>query len=120
MLKISYTEAEQVISEFMNNDHTVQCFLFYEEDCDACLEFLLVASETINKLGVPVYGIDMRKHFVPFPPMNTPSTYWYFKKENPPIMKKGVPPVEILENFVTTLVKINKGEMHVDESLFSN
>jgi hypothetical protein len=118
MLKISYNEAEQILSEFIDNDDTVHCFLFYEEECDMCLQFLLTASETIEKLGVPVYGIDVRKHFIPFPPMNTPSTYWYFKKELPPIMKRGVPPTDVLETFITKLIKINKGEMEVDETLF--
>ena len=118
MLKISYTEAEQILSKFINNDDTVHCFLFYVEECDMCLQFLLTASETIKNLGVPVYGIDIRKHFMPFPPMNTPSTYWYFKKDSPPIMKRGVPPVDILEAFITKLIKINKGEMEVDETLF--
>lgn len=118
MLEISYTEAEQVLSEFINNDDTVHCFLFFEEECDVCLQFLLSTVETIEKKGIPVYGINVRKHFMPFPPMNTPTTYWYFKKELPPIMKKGVPPMDVLESFMTKLIKINKGEMEVDETLF--
>lgn len=119
MLKISYVEAEQVLSEFINNDDTVHCFLFYEEECDVCLEFLMMSVEIIEKLGIPIYAIDVRKHFIPFPPMNTPSTYWYFKRDNPPIMKRGVPPPDVLENFATKLIKINRGEMEIDETLFS-
>jgi hypothetical protein len=50
--------------------------------------------------------------------MNTPSTFWYIKKDVPPMMKKGIPPKHILEEQLEKMIKVNKGELTIQEAFF--
>jgi hypothetical protein len=115
---ISYIEAEQKVAEFIENDINVCCFLFYEDNCIVCNDFMNIAIPTIEEYGINVFAINLRTNFVPFPPMNTPSTFWYIKKDVPPMMKKGIPPKHILEEQLEKMIKVNKGELTIQEAFF--
>jgi len=112
---ITYDEGVQLTLSW--NYEKLLCVAFLDEECDACDSFKNLMLPELKNMGVDVYLIDMNKNVVPFPPNNTPTTFWYIKKDLPPMQKKGIPPnKDIMMEQVKKMLKVNRGELNVEEA----
>jgi hypothetical protein len=112
---ISYQEG---VNLTLNWDYTkLLCVAFIENNCDACDSFKTLMVPELEQMGVDVKIIDMDKNIIPFPPNNTPTTFWYIKENLPPMQKKGIPPNKFtMIDQVEKMIKVNRGELNVEEA----
>jgi hypothetical protein len=120
MNKVTIIEAEQKVIDLLKTDKfDLTCFLFYEDHCPRCNEFIEQALPWLEEQQVSVYAINTTQNFIPFPPAVTPTTYWYILKDVPPMVKKGMPPsLDMLKVEVDKMISVNKGESTIEETFF--
>jgi hypothetical protein len=118
MKYISYKEAEKLSLEW-NNKKPIQLIVFSDSQCENCQFFNETIVLEIDKNNIEVFNVDLRTNVVPFPPSTTPTLYWYFTEDMPPLCKKGSPPSkEILQDFLNKLQKVYSGESTVEKEFF--
>jgi hypothetical protein len=118
MKQVSYKEAEQLSFEWTQKK-SIQLIVFTDSQCENCHFFDNVIVPEINKHGIDIYSVDLRTNQVPFPPSITPTLYWYFNEDMPPMCKKGTPPTkEILEDFLNKVKNVYNGESSVEKEFF--
>jgi hypothetical protein len=118
MKSIDYKQAEN-LSLNWNKTLPIQLIAFVDSQCENCKFFDEVILPEICNHGVQSYTVDLRTNEVPFPPATTPTLYWYFVEDMPPMCKKGTPPSkEILEDFLIKVKKIYYGESSVEKEFF--
>ena len=118
MKQISYQEAEKLSIEW-TQEKPIQLIVFTDSQCENCHFFDEAIVPAISQHGVDLYSVDLRTNRVPFPPSTTPTLYWYFTNELPPMCKKGTPPSkEILEDFLNKIKNVYNGESSVEKEFF--
>jgi len=115
---IDYKTAEKLSLEW-NKSKGLIAISFIDSTCVNCKEFdELVIPEILNA-GINHYSVDLKTNKVPFPPMQTPVTYWYFVEDYPPMMKKGHPPTkDMLIDFLSKIKKVFNNESTVEKEFF--
>ena len=115
MKYISYKEG---VETTLNWDYKkLLCVAFVEQDCDACNSFFDLVCPEIDQMDIEVKCIDLRKNVIPFPPVSTPTTYWYLKNDIPPMQKKGIPPNKvILLDQVKKMKHVFENKLDVEEA----
>ena len=112
---ITYDEGVKLTLNW--NYKKLLCVAFVEDDCDACDSFFELVCPELEEMDIEVRCIDLRKNTIPFPPVATPTTYWYLKKDSPPMQKKGIPPNKmILIDQVKKMKQVFRGELDVEEA----
>jgi hypothetical protein len=122
MKKLSYIQAEQTVLEWnKNDDKSPFVVAFVDSQCVNCANFEDFAVDTIENHDIQVITVDLRenKDSVAFPPMQTPTIFWYFTKDAPPLVKRGVPPSEdVLIDLIKKVLKVNRGESTIEDEFF--
>jgi hypothetical protein len=115
---LTYKEAEQ-LSFNWKKESGIQVIAFVDSTCENCKFFDDTILPVIEEHGIKTYGVDLRKNDVAFPPSSTPTLYWYFAEDMPPLVKKGAPPTrQILEEFLDKMNRVYLGEKTVEEEFF--
>jgi hypothetical protein len=117
---ITYAEAEEIVLNwYKSNTDSPFVVAFIDSTCENCNEFEHFAIPEIENSGISAYAVDVRSTQLAFPPSHTPTTYWYFIKEAPPLIKKGAPPTKIiLLDLISKVLKINRGESTIETEFF--
>ena len=115
---MNYISYDEGVDMTLNWDYEkLLCVAFVEDNCDACDSFFTLICPELEHMNIEVKCIDLRKNIVPFPPVVTPTTFWYLKKDTPPMQKKGIPPHKsILLDQVKKMKQVFEGEMDVEEA----
>jgi hypothetical protein len=120
MNTITYLDAEKMVLDwYQSNTNNPFVVAFVDSTCENCADFENFAVAEIENAGIPVHAVDVRTTQLAFPPAHTPTTYWYFIKEAPPLIKKGAPPTkDLLLELVLKVLKVNRGESTVEKEFF--
>lgn len=120
MKKMTYKQAEEFVLNWYDSNNTDPfVVVFVDSNCPNCKHFEENLQSVIENHGVDVIYVSMSQHKIAFPPLYTPTTYWYFNKDTPPMVKKGAPPdLDVLSKFLNQILKVNRGESTVDEEFF--
>ena len=115
---MNYISYDEGVDMTLNWDYEkLLCVAFVEEGCDACDSFFDLVCPELENMDIEVRCIDLRKNTIPFPPVSTPTTYWYLKKDTPPMQKKGIPPNKmILFDQVKKMKQVFDGDLDVEEA----
>jgi hypothetical protein len=120
MNTITYATAEKMVLEWQSlNDDKPFVVAFIDGTCENCADFEEFAVKEIEASSIPVYAVDVRANVIAFPPAYTPTTYWYFTKEAPPMIKKGAPPTrDLLLDLILKVLKVNRRESTIEKEFF--
>ena len=115
---MNYITYDEGVDMTLNWDYEkLLCVAFVEEGCDAGDSFFNLVCPELENMDFEVRCIDLRKNTIPFPPVSTPTTYWYLKKDTPPMQKKGIPPNKIiLFDQVKKMKQVFDGDLDVEEA----
>lgn len=120
MKTITYQEAEQMVLDWMSSKTSTPFVVaFTDSTCENCQDFEDLAVGEIENNGIEIFSVDIKSNILAFPPTYTPTTYWYFTKDAPPLMKKGIPPSkELLLDLIHKVLRVNSGESTVYDEFF--
>jgi hypothetical protein len=115
---ITYEEASTLSLEW-DNTKPLMVISFVDSHCESCQDFEELSVPEIEANGFKHYAIDLRSNSVPFPPSQTPTTYWYFANGMPPMVKKGAPPTKaLLEESLNKMKRVYSGESTIEKEFF--
>lgn len=115
---ISYEEACNISLEW-DNTKPLTVISFVDGECESCTDLEELVLPVLKECGITHYEVDLRKNKVPFPPNSTPTLYWFFAKDFPPLIRKGVPPNKsLLVEFLNKAIEVYNGTKTVEENFF--
>lgn len=115
---INYSDALEII-ENINTKDKIQFFLLKLESCPSCDEWLKYNLKELMEFicnDFDMYVIECDKDNIPFPPLSSPTLYFYHKNFQQPFIRQGFLPIFETTQHFSKFVRIKNGESY--ESVF--
>jgi hypothetical protein len=113
---MNYFECVNIIKN-INNYDKIQYFLFKSKSCPFCDEWFKYNEIEFRKYlknNFDFYIINCDNQFIPFPPLISPTSYFYHKNFNHPFIRQSMLPLLEMTKELNKFVRIKNGEKYED------
>jgi thiol-disulfide isomerase/thioredoxin len=122
---LNYTTYEEAVNFVKSTSDKIKVVVFLIKDCPTCDDFIpdVFDVEIKNRSEhFDVVYVDLESSSMMFPPLNTPTAYFYIPNtEYPmPIFRVGGTLPSILQNDLNAMVLVKNNEKTFEEAFFSN
>ena len=111
---MNYFDAISIIKSIENFDK-IQYFLFKSKSCPFCDEWFKYNEKDFRNYlenDFDFYIIDCENQFVPFPPLVSPTSYFYHKNFKQPFIRQSMLPLFEMTKELDKFIRIKNGEAY--------
>lgn len=118
MIYITYNDSLNILKN-LESKSNIQCFIIRKKTCPFCDDWFKVNQKGFDELvktDFDVYVLDTDVENIPFPPLVSPTLYFYHQNFKFPFIRQGLLPLLETKKEFEKFIRIKNGESY--ESVF--